>query len=62
MDRVKPKYHLFGHIHEDYGLWSDGTTTFINGTTVNRFMRPLNKPVVFDYKVPLVELAKMVEK
>ena len=29
-ETVIPEYHLFGHIHEDYGLWKDGKTTFIN--------------------------------
>ncbi|KAJ7388743.1 hypothetical protein OS493_035853 [Desmophyllum pertusum] len=26
--RVKPKYHVFGHIHEGYGITTDGVTTF----------------------------------
>lgn len=29
----KPRYHLFGHIHEDRGQWVDGETTLINVTT-----------------------------
>jgi len=52
MDRVKPKYHIFGHIHEDFGIWNDGVTTYINASFVDRFTFPVNKPIVFDYKLP----------
>lgn len=30
---VKPRLHLFGHIHQDRGLWVSGPTTFANVTT-----------------------------
>lgn len=30
---VKPRLHLFGHIHQDRGLWRSGPTTFANVTT-----------------------------
>jgi Icc-related predicted phosphoesterase len=30
---VQPKLHLFGHIHQDRGLWSDGATRLANVTT-----------------------------
>lgn len=48
---VKPRYHIFGHIHEGYGCSSDGRTTFINASTCNHLYRPVNKPVVFDIEV-----------
>ena len=31
--RVRPRLHLFGHIHQDGGLWRHGGTTFANVTT-----------------------------
>lgn len=31
--RVAPRLHLFGHIHQDGGLWQQGQTTFANVTT-----------------------------
>ena len=34
-NRVRPKYHLFGHIHEDPGIWTDELTTFINASICN---------------------------
>jgi hypothetical protein len=30
---VPPRLHLFGHIHQDGGLWTEGATTFANVTT-----------------------------
>ncbi len=30
---VTPRLHLFGHIHQDGGLWTDGATVFANVTT-----------------------------
>ena len=46
--RVKPKYHIFGHIHEGYGVSSDGTTTFVNASTCNLDYQPVQAPIVFD--------------
>ncbi|MBP6839688.1 MAG: metallophosphoesterase [Kofleriaceae bacterium] len=31
----RPRFHLFGHIHEDGGRWDDGVTTFVNVTTAD---------------------------
>ncbi len=33
LDRVKPKLHFFGHIHEDRGEWHRGPTRLVNCTT-----------------------------
>lgn len=33
IDEVTPRLHLFGHIHEDGGVWSRGTTLLANVTT-----------------------------
>ena len=30
---VRPRLHLFGHIHADGGAWVDGATTYVNCTT-----------------------------
>ncbi|KAG4073694.1 hypothetical protein HA402_000918 [Bradysia odoriphaga] len=50
--RVKPKFHIFGHIHEGYGVTSDGKITFINATTCNYQYQPVNHPIVFDMDLP----------
>lgn len=33
LSRVKPRLHLFGHIHEDKGEWELGPTRIVNCTT-----------------------------
>jgi len=54
LERVKPKYHLFGHIHEAYGEETHGPTTFINASVCTLHYKPNQKPIVFDYKVPMI--------
>jgi predicted phosphohydrolase len=31
--QIQPRLHLFGHIHQDGGVWDDGATFFANVTT-----------------------------
>lgn len=45
---VRPRVHLFGHIHEGFGTTSDGTTTFVNASTCDLRYRPVNPPLVLD--------------
>jgi predicted phosphohydrolase len=49
--RVKPKYSIFGHIHESYGVMSDGKTIFINASTCDINYLPNNPPIVFDMPI-----------
>jgi len=30
---VRPRLHVFGHIHEDGGVWQEAETRFVNATT-----------------------------
>ncbi len=46
---VRPRFHLFGHIHEAFGTSTDGTTTYVNASTCDLGYRPVNPPVVLDY-------------
>ena len=46
----RPKYHVFGHIHEGYGVFTDGATTFVNASTCTAEYEPTNVPIVFDIK------------
>ncbi|XP_049961164.1 metallophosphoesterase domain-containing protein 1 [Schistocerca serialis cubense] len=50
--RVKPKYHVFGHIHEGYGITSDGKVIYINASTCDINYLPTNPPIVFDVSLP----------
>ena len=47
-ERVKPLLAVFGHIHEDYGAWSDGTTTYFNASMLDFFYKPIFNPLVID--------------
>uniref|UniRef100_A0A7E4ZX27 Metallophos domain-containing protein n=1 Tax=Panagrellus redivivus TaxID=6233 RepID=A0A7E4ZX27_PANRE len=50
--RVKPAYHIFGHVHENNGWTTNGTTTFINASICNYSNEIENKPAVFDFPLP----------
>lgn len=49
--RVKPKFHVFGHIHEGYGITTDDVTTYINASICNFDYEPVNLPIIFDIPV-----------
>jgi len=51
-NRVKPKYHVYGHIHEGYGVRSDGKILFINASTCDINYLPCNPAIVFDVSIP----------
>jgi hypothetical protein len=42
-DRVKPRVHFFGHIHEDAGDSFDCHTLHINGSNLNVLCQPAQK-------------------
>ncbi|XP_065057405.1 metallophosphoesterase MPPED2-like isoform X1 [Rhopilema esculentum] len=50
-ERVKPKFHVFGHIHEGNGMTTDGSTTYINAAICNFRYQPVQKPIIFDLPV-----------
>ncbi|KAK5970281.1 Metallophosphoesterase domain-containing protein 1 [Trichostrongylus colubriformis] len=49
--RIKPKYHVFSHIHEGYGCTSDGYTKFINCCICDENLQATNNPIIFDIPV-----------
>lgn len=48
VQRVKPKLHIFGHIHAGYGIYERGGTKFVNASLCDEQYRPLNAPIVID--------------
>lgn len=51
--RVKPKVHIFGHIHNSYGkillkLNDKHRTQFVNASICTERYKPTNKPIVID--------------
>jgi Icc-related predicted phosphoesterase len=47
--QVNPKYHVFGHIHEGYGVFETERTTFINASVVDFMYNVCNPPITIDY-------------
>ena len=47
--RVKPKYCVFGHIHEGYGMREFDGIKYINASYLNRAYKPTNLPIEIDY-------------
>ena len=45
---LRPKYHIFGHIHESRGTLTN-YTTFINCSQVNHRFQTAHKPYYFEY-------------
>lgn len=45
---VKPKYHVFGHIHGSSGIRRYENTTFINASVCDEAYRPVNPPRVVE--------------
>src|SRR6185369_17289230 len=45
---IKPKVHVFGHIHGSYGVKDFNGTTFVNASSVNESYKIQNSPVVVD--------------
>lgn len=46
--RVHPKLHVFGHVHEQNGVTTNGETFFINASICNHKLDPVNDPIIFD--------------
>lgn len=48
VERVKPKYHVFGHTHENQGGIVGEYTTYINCSIMTRSYVPANDPIVIE--------------
>lgn len=46
-NRVKPKIHVFGHIHEGHGVSEIDGISYINAAILNERYEPTNKPILF---------------
>lgn len=51
---VKPHVHIFGHIHDSYGVAQSKTTAYINACTSTEAYRALNRPIVVDLTAKVV--------
>lgn len=49
LERIRPRYHIFGHIHESAGqLFVDGTT-HINASILDENYKVKNSPIILDF-------------
>ncbi|MFY9341358.1 MAG: metallophosphatase domain-containing protein [Planctomycetota bacterium] len=46
--RIRPRLHVFGHIHEGYGTVERDGTRFVNASNCTARYRPLQPPIVVD--------------
>lgn len=47
--RVRPALHVFGHIHESYGMVSMNGTVFVNAALAGPGYRLVRQPIVIEY-------------
>jgi len=50
VEKIKPKFHIFGHIHEGYGMYIKEDCVHINASILDENYRLKNKPVEFIIK------------
>ena len=48
VEEVNPLLHVFGHIHEAYGVANIKDTLYVNASTCTEGYRPTNKPIIID--------------
>jgi len=46
--KIQPKYHLFGHIHDAYGIEKTDSISFVNTAILNERYEITNKPVLLE--------------
>ena len=49
IDELRPKIHVFGHIHGSAGYYFNGHTHFINASVLNERYIYANKPLTFEW-------------
>lgn len=48
VEQVKPKFHIFGHIHEEYGISTKAETTFVNASVLDDWYEIKNQPKILN--------------
>lgn len=56
VDEIKPKIHVFGHIHGSYGYKFHNGTHFINAAVLDEQYRVVNKPLTINWNPETNEL------
>ncbi len=48
--KIRPAFHIFGHIHEAHGIITQASTTFVNAAILDEKYRIKNKPIMIDFQ------------
>lgn len=48
LKRIKPKLHIFGHIHHSYGTLERDGTLFVNASINDEVYHPVRKPILVE--------------
>jgi Icc-related predicted phosphoesterase len=51
VDRIKPRLHVFGHIHEAFGSLHKNGVHYVNACSVNLRYKVANQPVIVELTV-----------
>ena len=49
VEKLKPRFHLFGHVHASYGQIKINGTEFVNGSNLDSYKGLVNPPIELDY-------------
>jgi len=49
---------VFGHIHEAWGITTDGVTNYVNASTCTFRYKPTHHPIIMDVPCPGATKAK----
>lgn len=59
--RVKPRLHVYGHIHEGYGTSFDGQTLYVNASSLDIGYQAINPCIVIDLPLDVSKPAMVVQ-
>jgi predicted phosphodiesterase len=59
VDRIAPRVHAFGHIHEAYGTQVQGRTLFVNASICTLRYQPDQAPIVVDLPLDRTQPARV---
>mmetsp|Transcript_33769 Transcript_33769/g.24805 ORF Transcript_33769/g.24805 Transcript_33769/m.24805 type:complete len:296 (+) Transcript_33769:109-996(+) len=58
--RIRPRLHIFGHIHEGYGVHEQDGIVFVNASTCTARYNPINPAIVIDLPFDRNQPARIV--
>ncbi|TQD39601.1 metallophosphatase domain-containing protein [Haloflavibacter putidus] len=49
VEKIQPQFHIFGHLHNNYGKISRNKITYVNATSFNKNSKLINSPIKLRY-------------